>query len=218
MGIVIAVLVIFFVFLWILKMASPKFRQALNEVEASVEKKRVAEHEKKLADIASAYAREIVPYEKFRNAYIKYQEDKTDETFLRNFQKTSEKYYDHVVSKDDSNLINSVYLEFIDLLRDNPNLPFLHQLVLSFGRLHYIKKRGTGVLSIYDESAIANDIRAAVGASFTAPNVAPERIPTPVISTNAPADRLKALTELRDTGAITEEEYIAQRKSIVESI
>ena len=114
--------------------------------------------------------------------------------------------------------IRHAYSEILSLLSQHPTLSVLHQMALDFGRLKYSLDRPDRKLTIYDENAIANDIRAASGASFTAPNLAPEIIPSPVYTNSAPADRLKALAELRDTGAITEEEYIAQRKAIVESI
>ncbi len=53
-----------------------------------------------------------------------------------------------------------VYREILQLLRDNPGLkPF----VLEVGRTAYSERRAGGVLTVYDEQAIQNDILAHSG-------------------------------------------------------
>jgi hypothetical protein len=110
------------------------------------------------------------------------------------------------------------YAEILSLLQRYPKIPLLHTMALDFGRFSYAVGRPNQQLTIYDENAIANDIRAVAGASYSATSEPEMRTPAQATPTNTIAYRLKALTELRDAGVITEEEYAAQRKAIVESI
>lgn len=50
-------------------------------------------------------------------------------------------------------------------LRQNPNDSFLREAVLECGRKYYGSLRDGGVPTIYDESAIANDMNAIIGSS-----------------------------------------------------
>lgn len=56
-------------------------------------------------------------------------------------------------------ILNLVYQQTLDLLKTNPDLkPF----ALEIGRIKYSKFRESGSPTVYDESAITNDINAAL--------------------------------------------------------
>lgn len=163
--------------------------------------------------------------EAFQTSLKAHQQNTADIELQKKFEKSAQNYSDFVLNMSKlapNNFIGSfikpsrdVYDEILSLLVAYPTNATLHKMALDFGRMIYSLNRKNKVLSIYDENAIANDIRAAVGAATT---VTPSSAPTIFSPNTTPANRLKALTDLRDAGVISEEEYVAQRKAIVESI
>ena len=99
-----------------------------------------------------------------------------------------------------------VYEASLVRLRERPNDPDCKQEALRLGRLYAEwtrHRQGTNV-TLFDEVALANDLQAACAAAATQ-QVTPER-------------RLQSLEGLREAGLLSEQEYQAKRKEIVDQL
>lgn len=113
------------------------------------------------------------------------------------------------------------YIEILELLRKYPTNSILHQMALAFGRKNYSYERKDQTPTIYDENAIANDIRAATGAHLVTasqPVIPQPSAPATPIQQKSASERLEALANLKASGHITEAEYEQKRKDIIDSL
>jgi len=90
----------------------------------------------------------------------------------------------------------------------------LRDLALKAGREYYASLRG-GVLTIYDEQAIANDL-AAITSVLSQPNES-RNSESNVINDDV-ATKLQKLVELKDLGLISDIEFEAKRQKILDQI
>lgn len=110
----------------------------------------------------------------------------------------------------------TAYEKALNDLRERPTDPTRRQAALDAGRQYASLSRENKGTTIFDEAALKNDLDAATAGavSLAAP-------PSPV-SGAAPAasvaDRLRQLDDLRQQGLITDDEYQARRKAILEGV
>jgi type II secretory pathway pseudopilin PulG len=108
------------------------------------------------------------------------------------------------------------YQTALSQLRDNPTNPTLHEQALLRGRDYAAATRGNGSVTLFDETALANDIRAVTAnATQTAPVV------SQVATTATPSSlesRINALKKMKENGLLTDAEFDQKRQEILDSI
>lgn len=102
---------------------------------------------------------------------------------------------------------HEIYQEALERLKADPMNADLRQNALAVGRAYSALTRQSNT-TVYDEMAVMNDINAVAGA------------PAPATSGAQPSlsARLKQLTDLRDEGLITDQEWTERRQKILDSI
>jgi hypothetical protein len=108
------------------------------------------------------------------------------------------------------NLYNNALAE----LRQNPTSPTLHENALHLGRLYAAATRENKAVTLFDETALANDIRAATA------NASQQVAPVQAVTTQTTTldERINALKKLKESGLISDEEFAQKRKEILDSI
>jgi hypothetical protein len=102
-----------------------------------------------------------------------------------------------------------------DNLRQQPNDNYLRERALQAGRQYY-KSLRNGVLSIYDEQAITNDLAAVAPVSQTNNIVQPNLNKSDDNSQSDIVAKLEKLNLLKDKGMITESEFEAKKKDLID--
>ncbi len=102
-------------------------------------------------------------------------------------------------------------------LRQDPTNPALHEQALLLGRIYAAATRTNKAVTLFDETALANDIRA-VTANAT-------QTTKPVSALNSSAalaasldERINTLLKLKASGLITDAEFDQKRKELLDSI
>jgi predicted membrane protein len=102
-------------------------------------------------------------------------------------------------------------------LRQQPSNNQLREKALQDGREYY-KSLRNGVLSIYDEQAITNDLAAVAPVSQTNNIVQPNIDKADDNSQSDIVVKLEKLNLLKDKGMITESEFEAKRKDLIDKM
>jgi hypothetical protein len=119
---------------------------------------------------------------------------------------TKERRPHHFAKKRDA------YQQALVDLRNDPTNHALHEQALTFGREYSSAKRYDTGITLFDEIAIANDIRAVTAnASHTYPSAG-----TPHVA--SVEERLLALKKLQENNLISDDEYEQKRKSVLDNI
>jgi hypothetical protein len=104
------------------------------------------------------------------------------------------------------------YEEALGRLRAQPTDATFRQAALNAGRIYSNLSRESKGVTIFDEMALKNDLDAAAAGAPTVAALAP------VAQATSVAERLRTLADLKTQGLITEEEYLARRKNILEEV
>jgi hypothetical protein len=104
------------------------------------------------------------------------------------------------------------YEEALAELKSDPTNPEIKQQALELGRLYSGFTRKNRAVTVYDEVAILNDINAASAGAIS--------IDQDVQDNNAISveERLEKLSDLRNKGLISEQEYENRRNKILDEI
>lgn len=109
------------------------------------------------------------------------------------------------------------YTNALTALRADPTNPALHEQALHRGRIYAAATRENKAVTLFDETALANDIRA-VTANAT-------QTTKPVSALNSAAalatsfdDRINTLLKMKASGLITDAEFDKKRKELLDSI
>jgi type II secretory pathway pseudopilin PulG len=105
------------------------------------------------------------------------------------------------------------YQRALEVLKLRPTDPQLKQQALQLGRYYSTLTRQRRGVTVYDELAVMNDISAATAGASN------PQYSAPLISQSASIEeRMVKLNDLRRKGIISEDEYTAKRKQILEDI
>jgi hypothetical protein len=109
------------------------------------------------------------------------------------------------------------YTKALNALRAKPTNPALHEQALHRGRIYAAATRENKAVTLFDETALANDIRAVTANATQTTN------PVSVSSSAAaPAtsidERINALLKMKASGLITDAEFDQKRKELLDSI
>jgi hypothetical protein len=109
------------------------------------------------------------------------------------------------------------YQDALSALRQDPTNASLHEQALQLGRIYSAATREGNIVTLFDETALANDIRAvtAHATQTTVPVVAPSSATTPATSID---ERINALIKMKASGLITDAEFDQKRKELLDSI
>ncbi len=109
------------------------------------------------------------------------------------------------------------YTNALTALRADPTNPALHEQALLLGRIYSAAIRENKAVTLFDETALANDIRAvtANATQTTVPVSAPSSATTPATSLD---ERINALIKMKASGLITDAEFDQKRKELLDSI
>ncbi|MCX6015512.1 MAG: SHOCT domain-containing protein, partial [Chloroflexales bacterium] len=109
------------------------------------------------------------------------------------------------------------YTNTLTALRADPTNPVLHEQALQLGRMYSAATREGNSVTLFDETALANDIRAvtANATQTTVPVAAPSSATAPVTSLD---ERINALLKMKASGLITDDEFDQKRKELLDSI
>jgi len=116
------------------------------------------------------------------------------------------------------------YADSLDRLRSDPTNPKYHEQALQAGRQYAAITRNTKSVTLFDETALANDIRAVTANASRIATVRQQQPPTkPTKNQSQPdnqsiAERIAALKTLKEADMISDEEYESKRKAILDSI
>lgn len=115
------------------------------------------------------------------------------------------------------------YADSLDLLRSDPTNPTYHEQALQTGRQYSSATRDNKGVTLFDETALANDIRAVTANAsqialaqqqLTAEDTKKQSLP----DNQSIAERIAALKMLKEAEMISDEEYESKRKAILDSI
>jgi hypothetical protein len=130
------------------------------------------------------------------------------------------------VSSDKQNRIDILkknYADSLDLLRSDPTNPTYHEQALQAGRYYSSATRNNKGVTLFDETALANDIRAVTANAsqialaqqqLTAEDTKKQSLP----DNQSVAERIATLKMLKEADMISDEEYESKRKAILDSI
>jgi hypothetical protein len=109
------------------------------------------------------------------------------------------------------------YTKALIALRAKPTIPSLHEQAFHRGRIYAAATRENKAVTLFDETALANDIRAVTA------NATQTTVPVAALnSATAPAtsfdDRINTLLKLKASGLITDAEFDHKRKEMLDSI
>ncbi len=109
------------------------------------------------------------------------------------------------------------YTNALTALRADPTNPVLHEQALDLGRMYSAATREGKAVTLFDETALANDIRAATAnaTQTTMPVSAQSSTAAPATSLD---DRINALLKMKASGLITDAEFDHKRKELLDSI
>ncbi len=110
--------------------------------------------------------------------------------------------------------LSNKYFVAKERLMEDPYDNRLRDLALQAGRKYYASLRG-GILTIYDEQAIANDL-ASITPVLPQPNEI--RNSESIVVNDDVATKLQKLVELKDLGLISDIEFEAKRQKILDQI
>jgi hypothetical protein len=133
-----------------------------------------------------------------------------------------------LVSKSDSNESNEQYKSplqqkqedytaALTALRADPTNPALHEQALLLGRIYAAATRTNKAVTLFDETALANDIRA-VTANATQTTVPVAALNSATAPANSLDERINALLKMKASGLITDAEFDHKRKELLDSI
>lgn len=103
-------------------------------------------------------------------------------------------------------------------LKENPTSADAHQQTLSLGREYAAAAREGGKVTIFDETALANDIRAATANASQTQNSPDTQVTPQATSSTSLKDRIAALTLMKESGLLSEEEFDRKRREILDQI
>ena len=195
------IIVLFFVLLYIF---SPESREAMKQGWAEGSKPKVPDH--------------ITKKQNFLQALEDHRSNPTDTAAHSHMINLSNQYALSIGRLWNINEKRQAYAEMLALLRTDPTNPLLNDLTLRLGRISYSATRQGQKLTIYDETALANDIRAATANASQITNLPSAAHAANVVQTTSVEERITALKKMRDTGLISEQEYEEKRKQIIDSI
>ncbi|MFN5928659.1 MAG: SHOCT domain-containing protein [Roseiflexaceae bacterium] len=108
------------------------------------------------------------------------------------------------------------YQTALSQLRADPTNPTLHEQALLRGRVYAASTRENKSVTLFDETALANDIRAVTAnATQTAPVVSQSATTATTASLES---RINALKKMKESGLLSDEEFEQKRKDILDSI
>jgi hypothetical protein len=108
------------------------------------------------------------------------------------------------------------YTKALNALRAKPTNPSLHEQALHRGRIYAAATRENKAVTLFDETALANDIRA-VTANATQTTV-PVAASAATVPSQSIDERINALLKLKASGLITDAEFDKKRKELLDSI
>lgn len=106
------------------------------------------------------------------------------------------------------------YRSSLAKLKKQPTNPDLKQATLGLGRAYSSLTRDSKGVSLFDEVALSNDINAACAAAMV-PQIMHAPVPAAVVS---PEARLTRLSDLKARGMISDDEYTAERRRILNEL
>ena len=108
------------------------------------------------------------------------------------------------------------YTKALNALRAKPTNPSLHEQALHRGRIYAAATRENKAVTLFDETALANDIRAVTA------NATQTAVPAAASAATVPSqsidDRINTLLKLKASGLITDAEFDHKRKELLDSI
>jgi seryl-tRNA(Sec) selenium transferase len=108
------------------------------------------------------------------------------------------------------------YQDALSALRQDPTNVSLHEQALQLGRIYSAATREGNIVTLFDETALANDIRAVTA------NATQTTIPVAASAATVPSqsidDRINALLKMKASGLITDAEFDQKRKELLDSI
>ena len=107
--------------------------------------------------------------------------------------------------------LKAAYDVCLQKLRESPTNALFHEQALDAGRLYANATRDKKGVTLFDETALANDIRAVTANASQAGTKAA----TPTQSFD---ERIAALNKLKASGLISDEEFEQKRKEIIASL
>ncbi|MFM2307905.1 MAG: hypothetical protein RLY87_25 [Chloroflexota bacterium] len=113
------------------------------------------------------------------------------------------------------------YQNSLTILRSRPTDPEVHERTLRAGRAYASATRNKTGVTLFDETALANDIRAVTANASQSSNHNPKHTPAAVqvkSKTETIDDRIAALQKLRAADMLTDEEFEQKRRDILNSI
>jgi hypothetical protein len=125
----------------------------------------------------------------------------------------------HQISKRKNDALipqREAYQEALARLREDPTNPTLHEQALDLGRIYASSSRGNKSVTLFDETALANDIRAVTAnATQTAPVISQSAT---TATTTSLESRINALKKMKENGLLSDEEFEQKRQEILDSI
>ena len=117
--------------------------------------------------------------------------------------------------------LKETYENSLTNLRNRPTDPEVHERTLRAGRAYANATRNKAGVTLFDETALANDIRAVTANASQSSNHKPIHTPAPVqvkSKTETIDERIAALQKFRAADMLTDEEFEKKRKDILDSI
>jgi len=117
---------------------------------------------------------------------------------------------------EETTRLKAAYDVCLQKLRESPTNALFHEQALDAGRLYANATRDKKGVTLFDETALANDIRAVTANASHGVSNQPMTVSTPV--TSSLDERIAALNKLKASGLMSDEEFEQKRKEIIASL
>jgi hypothetical protein len=108
------------------------------------------------------------------------------------------------------------YQQALAALKSNPTNPDLHTHALQMGREYAESTRAEGVVTLFDETALANDIRAVTANAAQVSAIGDAAVPT--TATASLDERIAKLLKLKAAGLLSDAEFEQKRQALIEEV
>jgi hypothetical protein len=110
------------------------------------------------------------------------------------------------------------YQQALAALKSNPTNPDLHTHALQMGREYAESTRAEGVVTLFDETALANDIRAVTANAAQVSAIGDTSWANPTTATASLDERIAKLLKLKAAGLLSDAEFEQKRQALIDEV
>lgn len=138
--------------------------------------------------------------------------------FLRTTAVGNDTEFDKKYTLDILKIRQARYQLALAALKSNPTNPDLHTHALQLGREYAESTRAEGVVTLFDETALANDIRAVTANAAQVSAIGDASSANPTTATASLDERIAKLLKLKAAGLLSDAEFEQKRQALIDEV